>query len=238
MLKRFLCLLLLLALLPCAGTAETVRGYEKGEEYQYVVFGRYPYDEDGTVKPLLWRVLIVRDGVAFMITDAIIDFIQYNLVKDTDKNDPLDYPDSLIAQYCLGEGLRTMFTAEEQTALTDMGGGRGVLSLATTEELQNPETGFSRAKYTVDKRRHAKGTPYAYAKGLKKIVAQGYSWYWTADWRRLGFRWIVGDNGHISCVGSDRFGGLRPVIYADLSKVQNASGKGTADDPYVWELTQ
>ena len=69
--------------------------------------------------------------------------------------------------------------------------------------------------------------------GLKKLGSNRCSWYFTATWRRLGFRWIVGDDGHISVVGADRVGGVRPVVYLDISKVAIASGAGEREDPYI-----
>lgn len=235
--KRFFALCMALCLLAGGALADTesVRGYQKGEGYQYVTYGRYPYEEDGTVRPQLWRVLTVEDGIAFLITEEIIDFVQYHSQKDKDKENPLRYEDTLMYAFCNGEMLDALLTERERAALVPLSGERGLIGLGTCEELQNPATGFSRAKYTEDRRRQAVGTPYAYARGLRRIDRKGHSWYFTADWRRLGFRWIVGDNGHISCVGSDRFGGVRPVMYVDLIRVRSASGDGTADSPFVWE---
>ena len=213
-----------------------LRGYDRKQKpkYQYVAFGEYPYEADGTVRPQLWRALIVEDNVAFLITETIIDFVQYHSEKDTDPENPLQYKDTLMYAFCNGELLSTLFTAEEQALLLPLSGDRGLIGLGTCEELQNLATGFSKAKYTEDKNRQAIGSPYAYAQGLKRIDSKGHSWFFTADWRRPGMRWIVGDNGHISCVGADRFGGVRPVIYVDLTKVECKGGDGTRENPYQW----
>ena len=40
--------LLALLMLPVWGGAEEMRGYVKKEGYQYVLFGEYPYEKDGT----------------------------------------------------------------------------------------------------------------------------------------------------------------------------------------------
>ncbi|MGN0762705.1 MAG: hypothetical protein ACI4MK_04925, partial [Aristaeellaceae bacterium] len=61
--KRLICALLalLLALPMGLACAEELRGYTKDEGYVYVNLGRYPQKEDGTVLPLLWRVLTVDE---------------------------------------------------------------------------------------------------------------------------------------------------------------------------------
>ena len=229
----------LICLLPAVAAAQVeVRGYERGNGYQYVLYGRYPYEKDGGEQELLWRVLTVEDNRAFLMTEYVIDYVQYHPQKDKDPDCPLDYKDSAICHYLNTTCIDRMLTEEQRQPLFEMENGRGLLSLATTEELQNPQTGFSRAKYTVDKRRQAVGTPYAYQLGLRRIDRSGHVWYFTADWRRLGFRWIVGDNGHISCVGTDRFGGVRPVMYVDVTQVDCVEGAGTLEDPFRWQPVQ
>lgn len=234
--KRFFALLLVLLLLFSTASAQLdLRGYDKKEKprYQYLSFGQYPYEKDGSVRPQLWRVLTVEENIAFLITEHIIDCKQYHFEKDTDINNPLQYKDTLMCEFCNTELLSTLFTEEEQSVLLPLDDERGLIGPGTCEELQNPATGFSKAKYGENKTRQAIGTPYAFAQGLKRITRVGGSWYFTADWRRLGMRWIVGDNGHISCVGSDRFGGVRPVIYIDLTRLESTGGQGTEKDPFI-----
>ena len=60
--KRILCILMALMLaLPATGCAEGLRSYNKQDGYVYVNLGRYPQKADGTVLPLLWRVLTVDE---------------------------------------------------------------------------------------------------------------------------------------------------------------------------------
>ena len=74
-LLAFLAALLLLA--PCAALADTpLRGYVKGEGYQYVTLGSYPYGADGTPAPVLWRILEVKDGQALLLTEYVVDVSQ------------------------------------------------------------------------------------------------------------------------------------------------------------------
>ena len=60
---RALAACLVLLFLAPAARAVTLSGYREGagntpqECYQYVTFGRYPYERDGSQAPVLWRVL-------------------------------------------------------------------------------------------------------------------------------------------------------------------------------------
>ena len=235
MIRRWFCLLVCAALMMgCTGAMgeDQIRGYEKKQGWQFVQFGSYPYEKDGTEAPVLWRVLKLEDGRAFMMTENVIDFVLHHTEKDEDPEHPLAYADTLMCRFLNTECVDTLFTPEEKAALTEMEDGRGVLSCATFEELTDTSTGFPSGK-GKNTRRNAWGTPYAYEKGLKKLGSNRCSWYFTATWRRLGFRWIVGDDGHISVVGADRVGGVRPVVYLDVSKVAIASGAGEREDPYI-----
>ena len=43
-----------------------------------IPFGQYPQGVNGEVQPLMWRVLAVKNGVALLITDKLIDCVRYN----------------------------------------------------------------------------------------------------------------------------------------------------------------
>ena len=70
--KRILCMLIALMLaLPVAGCAEAeaLRSYNQEDGYVYVTLGRYPQKADGTVLPILWRVLTVDDERAYLCSE-------------------------------------------------------------------------------------------------------------------------------------------------------------------------
>lgn len=230
--------------------------------YQYVAFGVYPTQADGACAPVLWRVLgpgtpqqsdVICAGnapsnkapkfangddlsgdwadVFCLMTEYVIDFVPFSDVRDEPGGPGLDYCDTLACAYLSGEGLNVMFTPQEQAVLVDMP-GRGLLALPTRRgELFRRDYGFVEEDFTALRTRRATGTPYAHAKGLKRI--DGHAWYFTADWRRYGSRWIVGDDGHISTSGADRKGGIRPVIYVHADKLACLGGSGTQADPLV-----
>ena len=256
-------LILLALSLSCAQAEEpSLTGYNsETRKYQYALFGQYPYTEEGESAPVLWRVLgpgaadetdiiherNVRDfnekkyankdvlegedaNLICLMTEYIIDTVMYHEVKD-EKDTPLDYPDAAIYGALNGEVIDTLFTKEEQDILAEMP-DRGLLSAPSRKgELFNNAYGFVSEDFGEHPRRCTTGTPYAFAQGLRMI--NGNSWYWTTDWRRYGYRWIVGDNGHISVSGCDREGGIRPICYVHADRLTITGGTGTKDDPFV-----
>lgn len=257
-------ILLLLALAPASALADSpaLRGYAQDTGYQYVCFGQYPSGEDGTVNPVLWRVLgpgtpeaedithradatnrdekeYVRGDdltgenadVFCLMTEYIIDVALYNEVRDERDGVPLDYEDSAIRRHLNETLIGDLFTPEEQATLVEMP-GRGLISLPSRRgELHRVDYGFVAADFSVCPLRRTTGTPYAFSRGLKRV--KGYSWFFTTDWRRPGFRWIVGDNGHISVAAADREGGVRLVCYVHRDKLESLGGAGTAEFP-LW----
>jgi hypothetical protein len=224
-------LLLMFSPMAALGEALELRSFVAQKKYQYVLFGTYPFDGDGARRGVIWRVLGVEDGVACLMTEYVIDYLQYHDVKDTNPDNPLHYADTIMRNTCNERCVNDLFTEKEAACLVEMGDGRGLLSVPALKELHNTDYGFKGGNFTVDVRRQARGTPYAYAKGLKKIHDTYNSWYWTTAWRRPGYRWIVGDNGHISVSGINREGGLRAVCYIKLDQLDALGGNGERQDP-------
>ena len=66
-LMMILCLTLILP----AG-AEGIRSYDKADGgWQYVTMGVYPYEADGAMREVLWRVLFVENGEALLLADQV-----------------------------------------------------------------------------------------------------------------------------------------------------------------------
>jgi hypothetical protein len=220
---RFCLIILSVVLLfacPAAVHSEppALRGFDAKLKYQYVYFGEYPTQADGTAEPVLWRVLGVQDGVAALMTEYIIDYLMFNDVKDNDNQNPLAYADTRIRQVINEQCAPRMFTEAERACLKEMEDGRGILSVPGVLELRDKSYGFQATNYTQDKRRQTQGTAWARAKGLAHFGGPN-SWYWTTEWRKAGYRWIVGYDGHISTHGIDCEGGFRAVCYVWIDKV-------------------
>ena len=44
----------------------------------HFTFGNYPQGADGEVQPIEWRVLAVEDGKALVVSEKLLDCVQYN----------------------------------------------------------------------------------------------------------------------------------------------------------------
>ena len=72
--KRFFLILLTMMMwsVSCAQAETELRGYDQKEGYQYLYLGEFPQEADGTVKPILWRVLSVDDQQAYLLSEYIL----------------------------------------------------------------------------------------------------------------------------------------------------------------------
>ena len=136
------------AFLP-AMAADAPRGYVKGQGYQYVALGEYPYEKDGEVKPVLWRVLENKDGRALLLTEYVIDTSQIifetdeKVIKAHSYRRISSYAESDLYPLLNGEYIRRLFGDDPiQNALLEEP-GLGRLFILTTEQYLNTAYGFS-----------------------------------------------------------------------------------------------
>ena len=233
----------LLCSLPVHAEEDTeLRGYWKGHGWKFVSLGQYPYEKDGTVKPVLWRILEVRDGQALLLTEYIVDTQQVIFETDPKKIEKYDYrrintyAESDLYTWLNSTALDTMFGYNPiRNALIDEPGG-GKLFILTSEQFLNTAYGFSANKWNEQKSRQTVGTPYAIkTRGLYVDHSIGKSPYWAATIKdTAGYRLqLVGYNGHLSWGGYTRTNvGLRLSIRLDLSQVKVSGGAGTKDSPF------
>lgn len=244
-----LLLLIILLLSACAGEAENalnIRGYNKKDGYQYVQFGSYFTDADGGRRPILWRVLRVNNGEAYMLSELILfgcplhgDYDHYNGWESSD-----------LYLYLNGTFKDDAFPSAQQAALLVRTEDNALVTLITSDEMKDASIGFSSnkerlcestewAKILQDPplwelpKMNNKGRwkkLYVYSSGHK------YSPWWSrtrsTDYKHEQRR-VMNDGavGRISVGNSDL--GARPAITLDLSKVQILSGSGTKSDPFL-----
>lgn len=226
--KKFPFPLLLLALLlafsAAAAPATDIRGYDAQAGYAYVNLGSYPTREDGTAAPILWRVLEVKDGVAYLLSDAILDVSRIH-------NKAQGYPgwaEADLNAWLQKDFIEKAFTAQEAAALVT--GEHGIASLPSYDDLKNADYGF-----TDNMSRRALGTPWADSEGLFWYRHKHHSPYWTrtiSD-RTFAHRSIKleGNLGYLGVTAHDM--GVRPVIWLSLDKVDAVSGNGSLESPFV-----
>lgn len=210
-----------------------LRGYDKEAGYQYVHFGSYPYEKDGTVAPCLWRVLAIENGFAFLLNEYVVDAERFH----QEKVDQPEWKDYEIYGYMQNTMVPKMFTPAEQSALryTEE---LGRLFILDNKEYMTSAYGFRQIMTEVQWERECEPTPWSVAQRKAYIhPPNGKSWYWSRTCRHTaagGYEWMLGYNGHISMAGFLRVGGIRPACYVDLTMLDRATGSGTKDDPYVF----
>ena len=255
--SALLAALCLLMALPAAAQ-EQLRGYDKKAGYQYIAFGSFPQEADGTVHPILWRVLDVNDEYAYLLSEYVLfgnridpDDVYYQDIKgDFSKtemfrllNGPFDGdPIPLEEQKALNEKERlgyayiaptcfadTAFTDTEKAMLIE-DEALGKVFLASADDLKNKDYGF-----TSSKARQAYGTAYAYETGLFEYQNHT-SPYWTRS-QSVSYKYatrctkVDGDLGYIRCVVMNE--GCRPAIRLSSEALTIAAGSGTMEDPFT-----
>lgn len=231
LMKRLVCALivsaLILSMVPGLANEASLNGYDKkNKTYDYVLFGNFPTQADGTESGILWRVLSAADDSAYLLSDLILE---------ARRIDPQPYPysgwqKSELYKYLNGEFEKKAFSDAEQTALI-LNEDEGAVTLPTIDDVRNADYGLG-----TNDSRQAQSTEYAKANGL--FVYQGkkqYSPYWTrtpSTDHAYAHRKVM-DDGKTGyhCVETVNIG-MRPAITIDLSQVMIVSGSGSKDDPY------
>lgn len=221
---------------------EELRGYEKGEGYQYVHFGEYPYERKGGVQPVLWRVLEVKDGRMLLLTEYIIDAQQ--VIFETDKKviekrtyrRIKTYEESDLYTWMNTEALDTLLgdSPMRQALIEEEGGGK--FFIMTDEQFLTTEYGFSADRWDEQITRQASVTPYAKARGVYESGENGKASYWVnAVKGEDDYKFqLMGYNGHMSWGAYTRVNvGIRPSVRLDLSLLEVTGGTGTKKDPFV-----
>lgn len=241
--RRLLVTCLALLLLPLVALASQVRGYQKGEGYQYLQMGTYPQGKAGEEAPVLWRILDVTDGEALLLTEYVLDAQQvifetdeevikartYRRIESFAQSDLCAWLNEVMLPNILGD-----------TGLSDalVAGENGKLYPLTDKQFLTATFGFGTARYGVSKTRYGKVTPYATARGVYSD-RQGNAPYWVAavkaaDDYKLQ---IVGYDGHLSYGAYTRVNiGLRPAVLLALNRCEITGGDGSIEAPFTVSL--
>ena len=244
-------LLLALLLILCmafpaqAEDAAGIRGYSRTAGYEYVTFGSYPTDADGTVRPIVWRVLKNENGEAYLLSEYIL----FGAPVHGDYDHYSGWETSDLYKYLNSVFLNDAFTAGEQEALLRRTEDNALVTLITSDEMKDASIGFSsNAARLCESTAWAKILPdppifelpatnnkgkwkplYIYSKG--KIYSPWWSRTRSTDYPHEQRRVMdEGKIGRISVGNSDL--GVRPAVYVDLSLLRIQGGSGTLSSPY------
>lgn len=260
--KRILTAMLLLAMLMTSQNAMAqfeLRGYDKKEGYQYISLGEFPQEEDGSVKPILWRVLSVEENQAYLLSEYVLfnnrvhpddnEYIAFDAAYNQTEmfkllNGPFEGNPLAVEEQQELKSIERLgrvhiaeicfkdqaFTAAEQEMLV-ADEELGMVFLAAADDLKNKDYGFSSSK-----QRQARGTEYALANGLFQYQ-NGTSPYWTRS-QSVSYKYatrctkVDGDLGYIRCVVMNE--GCRPAVRLSLEGLEPVGGSGTMEDPYTF----
>lgn len=150
--KRIIALLLAaLLMVSCALADVALRGYDAKSGYVYVTLGQCPQDADGGVEPIIWRVLSVEDGRAYLLSEYVLearpihsDYQEY-ANKPTNKKKPGfngDFTQTEMSRYLCGDFAQNCFTDDERAMLTP-DDTFGLFFLASDADLKNKAYGFT-----------------------------------------------------------------------------------------------
>ena len=239
-----LALMCALAVLP-AGAETALRGYTKSDGYVYAALGRYRQDEDGGVRPIVWRVLRVENDRAYVVSEYVL--INHRIHPDDQEYIAFggEFRKTEMWDFLNGEFAQEAFTEEEWNALVDTE-EFGRMFLLSKEDLKDKSIGFG-----TDKSRKAWGTPWALAQmtvnekynrveqALFRYRSErgSHSPYWTrtqgSNKYSANCTKAKGDIGWIRVVVQNE--GCRPACWLDLTRLTVAGGSGTLEDPYQME---
>lgn len=244
----WLAILLVLCMTPALAETEELRGYIKGQGYQYVQLGDYPYERDGTEAPVLWRILAVEDGNALLLTEYVVDTQQVIFETDKKKIEKRQfrqinsYAESDLYVWMNTVALDTLLDPEDplRGALVEEPGG-GKFFILTSEQFLTTAYGFANDRWNEQRSRFAKGTPYAVkSRNLYTEGKYDTSPYWASTIKKADdyYMQLVGYNGHLSYGAYTRVNvGLRPSVRLNLSLLTISSGTGTKEDPFVFTFS-
>ncbi len=209
-----------------SASAAELTGYSAKNGYQYVELGSFPQTIEAGQEGIVWRVLSVEDGSAYLLSEYVLhnarlhhDDVAYELAGGA-------FSSTELYAYLNAEFL-SHFTAEEISMLQAVDGG--LFTLLPSEDLKNKSYGF-----TGDRQRRGYATPQALQNGLFQY-RNGSSPYWTRSQSASHAYAAIctkaeGNLGYIRVVVQNE--GCRPACYLKLDSVTITGGNGTLQDPY------
>ena len=182
--------------------------------YETITFGRYMQDKNGDeLSPLSWRVLTKKDGLALLVTEKVIDHVQFASSKNNDweKSDMLKWLNKDFADLA--------FNKQEKELIQNNVSGKKVFLLSLDEYeayFSNPKD--ARAGYTDYARKRT-------SHDMATAIREPYAFWWlrTANeeggWGEDGSVYIyhVTGAGEVNAFERAEYSdGVRPAIWINL----------------------
>ena len=203
--------------------------YLKITDNKTVLFGSYPYNEDGTSKPIEWQILDRIGTKVLLISRYAIDYKKYN-----EKKRKVTWENSTIRKWLNKEFKDKAFTLEEQKFIADSrienkdnsktgtkGGNdtQDKVFLLSTDEAQ---LYFAAGYYCGGENGKAYPTPYSASRlfGLGIEVDESVKWWLRTPGKKQYEAAFVYSSGALLSWGIEvSFSNyVRPAIWVDFSK--------------------
>lgn len=193
-----------------------------------VQLGQYPYEADGTAKPLEWIIIKKnKNGTALLISRYGIDSAPYN-----EERKAATWEDSTLRQILNSYFYNAAFSEEEKNIITAVNlknedsawgtaGGNitkdKIFLLSFKEAVQMLKT---------NKARQIKATPFAAANGVS-AHGSGLVWWWLRSPGRYSKNaacvYSTGRMGDYGYSVNARTGAVRPALFVNLRKLKKSS---------------
>ena len=187
---------------PAAAPAIVLKPYSVDDGYTYVEYGYYPYESNGALAPILWRVVNVAGESVTLVSEYAIDAYRGNRYHSVNH---------VTERF---NDKKNLSTHESNNMLS-----AGSMSNA---DVKNADFG-----YTDHLSRRVKATPYAALRNLP--TEDGYVAYWVRNNGLLGY---VTARGDVMKVSHAMTLGVVPMVTVSISEMMLDGGSGTMDDPY------
>ena len=196
----------------------------------HFTFGQYPQGEDGEEQPIEWRVLAVESGKVLVISEKLLDCVQYN---ETEPDTSVTWETCTLRKWMNNDFISKAFSSSQQAKI----------SIVTIQNPDNPSYGTSGGNTTQDRvfalsideaekyfgsdeDRMAAPTKYAIKTGA--WTSDEYSlptrektgWWWLRSPGDIGYdAAYVGSSGYVLQNGADvdrNYGCVRPAFWLNL----------------------
>ena len=186
----------------------------------HFTFGNYPQGEDGEEQPIEWRVLAVESGKALVISEKLLNCVQYNETY-TD----VTWETCTLRKWMNNDFINKAFSSSQQAKIITVTnqnpnnpeygtkGGNAtqdkIFALSIDEAEKYFSSNFDRRAYTTDYA-HKKGYDYSDRSEYWWLRSPGYGGNNAADVRRYGSIFRLGDDVYSVEVA------VRPAFWLNL----------------------
>lgn len=196
-----------------------------------LIFGCYPHEADGAVRPLTWQVVAQDADRLLVLCRDIIDVRGYH-----EQACPVSWEKSGLRSWLTGDFIAAAFSEEEQESLIDRFNAtrletfdllwecgerlhQGTPEIMDPVFLLHPEDLFALFPYEQDTRSfgnaEASMTPYAAAKGSAMREEFRNAWWLRATASDAPHAYFLSGRGQICCtdIAPDSLCGVRPAMW-------------------------